>query len=72
MSNEISELQAISQSKKALQNVNGENWTVSFMTESDADKFIWTYLMDFGLQYLSPIKYNRNMVALCHQEKLTK
>lgn len=63
----MTELEAIAQAKESLKNVNGGNWSFSIMNESDSEDFIWSYLYDNDLQYLSPIKYN-NGVVLCHQE----
>jgi hypothetical protein len=64
----MTELQAISQAKELLKNTCGENWTISYMSENDVEDYIWSYLFDKGLQYLTPIKYDNKMVALCHQQ----
>lgn len=62
------EQKAIEIAKESLKNVNGENWTISYMNEDESEDYIWSYLFDNGLQYLEPIKYGLNNVALCHQE----
>lgn len=64
----MNELQAITQAKELIKKVSGQNWTITYMQDKEADKFIWSYLFDNGLQYLNPIKYNNNQVALVHQE----
>ena len=65
----LTETQAILKAKNLLNAVSGENWTISYMEEKECDNFIWSYLFENGLQYLSPIKYGtNNLVALCHQQ----
>ena len=64
----LNEQEAIAIAKGSLKLVNGENWTISYMNESDVDDFIWGFLFDNGLQYLKPISYSNGQVALCHQE----
>ena len=64
----LSELQAIKIGETKLKNACGENWTISLMNINECEKFIWSYLYDNNLQYLSPINYGDNSVVLCHQQ----
>ena len=63
----LTELQAIEMAKNNLKNVKGQNWTFSLMNEKELNSFIWSYLYDNRLQYLTPIKYAINKVILVHQ-----
>jgi len=65
----MTELQAISQAKELLSKTCGENWCISYMNEDEAEDYIWSYLFDKGLQYLTPIKYDNKMVSICHQQQ---
>lgn len=64
---DMTELNAIQKAKQLLTKVSGENWTISFMNDIECDNYIWSFLYENGLQYLAPIKYDNNMVVLCHQ-----
>jgi len=64
----LTEMQAIEACKQELAKVSGENWVFSLMNADEADEFIYGYLNDYGLQYLTPISYGYHSIALCHQD----